>query len=86
MDDMGDRIAILSCFPWRGNDVPPRPLCDGLIGFMDRGLAVYAKFPAQMGFDGTTAKWRDIADFIDAQIALWRMGDRVDAAPIGQGE
>lgn len=86
MDDLGDRIAILTCTAWHGNAAPPRPSCHGLIGFMDRGLAVYATFPAQMGFDGTTAKWRDIADFIDAQIAIWGMEDPLDAGPAGQGE
>ena len=71
-DDTGVRIALLKCSAWRGNAAPPQPTCHGLIGFLDRGFAVHATVPAQMGFDGATAKWRDVADFIDEQLALWR--------------
>ena len=72
LDDLGVRIAILTCTAWRGAAAPPQPSCHGLIGFLDRGLIVRARFPSQMGFDGATAKWRDVADFIDGQLALWR--------------
>ena len=72
LDDTGARIARLGCTSWRGSAAPPQPSCHGLIGFFDRGFVVYVRFPAQMGFDGTVAKWRDVADFIDRQLTLWR--------------
>lgn len=71
MDDLGERIAILSCTAWRGSAAPPRPSCHGLIGFFDRDVVVFVVLPAQLGFDGTSAKWRDVADFIDKQINIW---------------
>jgi hypothetical protein len=72
MDDNGARIAILDCTAWRGSAAPPNPLCSGLIGFFDRGFVVHVVMPAELGFDGTVAKWQAVADFIDQQIALWR--------------
>jgi hypothetical protein len=72
LDDMGERIATLSCSAWRGAAAPPQPSCHGRIGFLDQGFVVRVRFPSRMGFDGTIAKWRDVADFIDEQLALWR--------------
>lgn len=71
-DDAPVATAQLTCSAWSGPEAPPVPLCDGLIAFNDAGLAVQVQMPSYLGFQGTTAVWREVAAGIETMIADWR--------------
>lgn len=77
--DTDDLAVKLRCTPYRGENAPPNPGCNGWVWDKKKNLILYVRFPADRGQDGLEEHWPAPVNAAIKMVESWKLEGRPGA-------